>query len=1245
MSTRTGRLAGAARTVSACAVAAGAALYGTGTAQAADFHWIKSNDIGFYDDASNWSPAGGPPGSADNAIFDLSADSVVVWDPTTGNRTNTNLTVSSGNVTFYSAGGSFAYTLTGTTTVQTGGILRVGFGNWVHTLQTGPLVVRTGGTFDVRVGTQATATSLHVGRTAGAPGTVLVSGAGSSLTVGTSGSWLGQNGATGNLTFQNGATGSISSTLQLAASVAAGTKGYFGVLGGSSVTLGSLTAGTGGQTGQDSVINLQDAGSTIIQTGTAFLTLGAASNSPGILNIGTTAGNASTVFTTGTGNITVNPTGSINIGSASTAGTFNANGNINISGGSLTRGNNGVFNLAAGRNLTASNGATVNFGGGTHLLAGGSTYSIQSGSSLAATSLNIATLPSNGTLVVDAASLSVLGSIALGASGSTAALTLQNGATGTAGGLSLIPSTAANTTANVSVLSGASFITGAITAGAVGGSAQSAIITVQGSGSTLTQTGANSLVLGHSANGTATLNVLDGGTFNTGTGTTTINATGGINIGPASASAFNANGDVNLNGGSITRSGGGSFNLAAGRTFTASNGAQVDLGATLVFPGGTTWNINTGAELFCSGFMDIVTSGVTAVTIDGASSSLNAGSLTSFWGANGHTAQVTVRNGASAAAGSIDLARSATAGTTGTISVESGASMSMGSLWVAQNGGGTTTGTVTVTGPGSTLTQTGTSSLTLGHTATGSATLNVLDGGSFIAGTGGTNLRTTGTVNIDGGFANLGPLNMQGGTLNFISGSLSYGGDLTIGTGGLFGTDLALSATKQLALTGTTTINPFRAITLDGGQFATGQLVIQDGGILEFNKGTLAITGAGGLTIGSGGPLGANLVVRPEAVLEVTNGLTNEGLITGGGMVVAALNNTAGGEVRAELGKTLFFDAAGHSNSGDVRLLGGRAEFGGGFTNQPTGRITGRGTLSSGGLINLGHVALSSGITDIFGDVTNNTGNSAVGITVSGNADVTYWDDVTNTSGLFRVSANSSATFFGTFAGNGISGPGDVYFEADITPGSSPGLAEFGSNVHLGPLANLEIELAGPVRGTQYDALDIAGAASLDGTLTAVLIDGFLALPGESFEIMTYSSRSGQFGEIVSQTGYPGLWFEAEYGAESLTLRAAALGGDANLDAKVDIADLGILASDWQGTGRNWLSGDFTGEGNVDIADLGILAANWQAGVSGGSNTSFAEVMAMFDVFDGVVVPEPAGLGLLGLAGILFLRRSRRLGA
>jgi len=51
--------------------------------------------------------------------------------------------------------------------------------------------------------------------------------------------------------------------------------------------------------------------------------------------------------------------------------------------------------------------------------------------------------------------------------------------------------------------------------------------------------------------------------------------------------------------------------------------------------------------------------------------------------------------------------------------------------------------------------------------------------------------------------------------------------------------------------------------------------------------------------------------------------------------------------------------------------------------------------------------------------------------------------------------------------------------------------------------------------------------------------------------------------------------------------------GDVNLDGAVNVADLGILASNWQGSG-GWSRGDFNYDGTINVADLGMLSTNWQ---------------------------------------------------
>jgi hypothetical protein len=63
---------------------------------------------------------------------------------------------------------------------------------------------------------------------------------------------------------------------------------------------------------------------------------------------------------------------------------------------------------------------------------------------------------------------------------------------------------------------------------------------------------------------------------------------------------------------------------------------------------------------------------------------------------------------------------------------------------------------------------------------------------------------------------------------------------------------------------------------------------------------------------------------------------------------------------------------------------------------------------------------------------------------------------------------------------------------------------------------------------------------------------------------------------------------------QSSTASFFSLAGDANRDRIVDVTDLGILATNWQGAGKIFSQGDFNYDGKVDVTDLGSLATNWQ---------------------------------------------------
>jgi hypothetical protein len=71
--------------------------------------------------------------------------------------------------------------------------------------------------------------------------------------------------------------------------------------------------------------------------------------------------------------------------------------------------------------------------------------------------------------------------------------------------------------------------------------------------------------------------------------------------------------------------------------------------------------------------------------------------------------------------------------------------------------------------------------------------------------------------------------------------------------------------------------------------------------------------------------------------------------------------------------------------------------------------------------------------------------------------------------------------------------------------------------------------------------------------------------------------------------------------------------GDTNLDRKVDVTDLGNLATNWQQTSRRWFHGDFNYDQQVDVTDLGTLATHWQQSLPGpGAPFSKMPVLAQF---------------------------------
>lgn len=131
--------------------------------------------------------------------------------------------------------------------------------------------------------------------------------------------------------------------------------------------------------------------------------------------------------------------------------------------------------------------------------------------------------------------------------------------------------------------------------------------------------------------------------------------------------------------------------------------------------------------------------------------------------------------------------------------------------------------------------------------------------------------------------------------------------------------------------------------------------------------------------------------------------------------------------------------------------------------------------------------------------------------------------------------------------------------------------------------------------------------------------------------------RDGQISSL--QTTLPGIP-ETTAGTHQVGFASISLflahPGDFTHDGIVDVADLGILASNWAQFVPTHGQGDADGNGFVNVGDLGAIASGWNPS---SSPLSFAEALTLFPQLH--AVPEPASLSLLSVSAAILTTRRR----
>jgi autotransporter-associated beta strand protein len=654
-----------------------------------------------------------------------------------------------------------------------------------------------------------------------------------------------------------------------------------------------------------------------------------------------------------------------------------------------------------------------------------------------------------------------------------------------------------------------------------------------------------------------------GGTTVTGTGTFVKSGAGVLALdgqGGNHAVTFNMTGGlIDIQGGTLRNGGWGggiwgsnlaSMNVATGAMFDLWGGQSVVVDA--LTGGGTvdstsfgdTQTLTVGANNSSGTF-----SGVFQNTT-GSLGLIKTGSGTqTLTGANTYTGATTV------SAGTLKLTNT-TNGATGTLAVGSSITVNsggtlLGSGFNALGHSSTHAGDLLTINKGGTLLVDAGTVLSMPYALNVvGGTIASVDGGHpdfgtiYYASTSGTF-----TSAIDGTAATISAqnFNLQGAQFNVVQGGGAV--DLNV-TGNLTGVALVKNGNGTMVLsnantyTGATTING-GTLKLQGTAFSTTARAysIASGAVLNLDggagvaSGNTTISGTGTLRISGGGLIsGADgndltLELGSGALIDIQSGAS---MYNGGWQNMTWTSNLASLQVDGTFdmgdGNNLFADAL--TGSGTVAVSGSDYYT---LNQSITVGVNGGGGTFSGNIVDSGgdddtvSLIKTGGGTQILTGTNNYVGNTTVNggtLIINGNI---------STSSLTTVQSG------GTLGGSGAVGSLTVDSGGFLNPGNSPGILSVdGDYIQLG---TVNIEIAGITAGSQHDQVNVDrasgdGAVNLSGNLVTAFSGGSYANGDLLFILLNDASDAinGTFSGLAQDaivTNYGGFDWKISYTADS----------------------------------------------------------------------------------------------------------------
>jgi autotransporter-associated beta strand protein/parallel beta-helix repeat protein len=936
----------------------------------------------------------------------------------------------------------------------------------------------------------------------------------------------------------------------------------------------STTVGSGGATFDGNVafggpgVTFASAGSAVFGlTSANTLTVGGAgpvaittTNKGVTLNAATTA-TQSLTFSLGTGAFTQSAGATIGVGANAltvSAGTVTLNANVSATGG-------GTIGVTASTNIAVSGGATVSTVGGNLTLS--ANQGTPAAGNFVGVNINAATVESaTGAVLLQGkggsgsgqanygvaieGTVTTLGSgsvTVLGAGGASSGNyadgvvvlgTLTSGGgnltvTGTGGGTGSSQTNVGVTVEGAFAAGGTGAVAVSGTGGATSGGADFGVVVIQSY--TITSGGGNVTVIGTGGGtgpGQASYGVEVEGTVTAGgSGAVTVMGAAGDSADNTDYGAFvSSTGKITSGGGNLTVAGTGVVDVATGGTLTTGSGALtltgdvIDLGAAnsvsttgsaelffqpqtasrpIVLGGGDT----SGSLVFTTADRAAIASGFSLITIGSAG---GAGAVTTASNLTAFTSNVTLQT-PGAGSGGIKLSNTLNDGGH-TLILNSGSTIS-------QAGGGLVeAATADLTAPSGIGASGNALALQVGALTADSSGGN---GNQFLAETGTAQLAVANALN-----AGSGAITLAGGTFQITAGA----------------------AGNAIADASPLTLNAPAVLDLGGYSNTIGALngsgLVTDNGAAA----TLTVSGAGtfsGVLEDGTSPAGSLGFIKSGAGTQTLSGTaantaTGTTTVTGGTL---SLNKSAG--VNAVAGPLVIGDGVGGADA-DVVILQANEQIGNAAAVTVTagsglfnlnGNSETVGSLAGGGDVTLGGGTLTTGTaSSTFGGVLSGAG----GLTKTGAGNFTFSGagsvgQVTVSGGTLTLGSAGSLTAsggLGVTGGGALAGTGTVTAAVNNAGQVNPGGTAPGGTLTINgaytqtSAGALNVRLGG---AAQYDALAVSGAATLGGTLDVSLPGGFTPAYPQTFTVLTFGSKAGDFTTETLPSLGGGVSLQADY--------------------------------------------------------------------------------------------------------------------